>query len=407
MSASTAYEPDGLDLVPRVRERDWHAQCAWHRAVTSTSRIMSLSSLLHVAAALLLAACANKPDARAASSDADSAAAHHRARGDGDGRLDPNNRFAPGRTGVISDSGTAAKLISGRTMHDSVSYRAAIRAGTKALAAWPKGPAALDGSILPAHRVVAFYGNPLSKKMGVLGEYPVDVMLTKLDQQVAAWRQLDPSTPVQPALHLIAVVAQGAPGRDGLYRLRMDTSLIEKVYAWAERKHALLFLDIQVGGSTLQAELPRLLPFLKRPNVHLGIDPEFSMHYARQGMRPGTKIGMMDAADVNYAISTLVRLVQQERLPPKVLIVHRFTRRMVTNASQIRLDPRVQVVMNMDGWGPPWLKFDSYRDYEVSEPVQYTGFKLFYHNDVRKGDPLLTPAEVHHLLPRPLYIQYQ
>ncbi len=55
----------------------------------------------------------------------------------------------------------------------------------------------------------------------------------------------------------------------------MDTSLIEKVYGWAKRKNALLFLDIQVGHSTLQAELPRLLPFLSRPDVHLGIDPEF------------------------------------------------------------------------------------------------------------------------------------
>jgi hypothetical protein len=63
--------------------------------------------------------------------------------------------------------------------------------------------------------------------------------------------------------------------------------------------------------------------------------------------------------------------------------------------------------MDMDGWGPPWLKFDSYRDYIVSHPVQFTGFKLFYHNDVRKGDGLLTPSEVLRLLPRPMYIQYQ
>ncbi len=115
----------------------------------------------------------------------------------------------------------------------------------------------------------------------------------KLDQAVADWHRADPSTPIQPALHLIAVVAQGAPGRDGMYRLRMDTSLIEKVYGWAKRKNALLFLDIQVGHSTLQNELPRLLPFLSRPDVHLGIDPEFSMHYEREGMRPSSKIGEM------------------------------------------------------------------------------------------------------------------
>jgi hypothetical protein len=56
---------------------------------------------------------------------------------------------------------------------------------------------------------------------------------------------------------------------------------------------------------------------------------------------------------------------------------------MVTNAKQIKFHPEVQVVMNMDGWGAPWLKRDTYRDYIVREPVQFAGFKLFYHNDRR------------------------
>jgi len=67
----------------------------------------------------------------------------------------------------------------------------------------------------------------------------------------------------------------------------------------------------------------------------------------------------------------------------------------------------VQVVMDMDGWGPAWLKFDSYRDYIVQHPVQFTGIKMFYHNDSKAGGALLTPGEVLRLLPRPLYIQYQ
>src|SRR5207248_4765492 len=113
------------------------------------------------------------------------------------------------------------------------------------------------------------------------------------------------------------------------------------------------------------------------------------------------------AADVNYAVRTLEQVVSEHHLPPKVLIVHRFTRKMVFNANKIDVDPRVQVVMNMDGWGPPWLKFDSYKDYEVDEPVEYTGFKIFFHNDVKKGDKLLTPAELLHLRPKLVYIQYQ
>ena len=47
--------------------------------------------------------------------------------------------------------------------------------------------------------------------------------------------------PVQPALHLIVSVAQGAPGKDSMYRQRSDTGLIEKVYGWAKSKNAVLF----------------------------------------------------------------------------------------------------------------------------------------------------------------------
>ena len=136
----------------------------------------------------------------------------------------------------------------------------------------------------------------------------------------------------------------------------------------------------------------------------LAIDPEFSM---KDGSKPGTKIGTMTSSDVNYAINLLAGLVKQYNLPPKILIVHRFTRRMLADAKNIKLDPRVQVIINMDGWGQPWLKYDSYRAYFEAEPVEYTGFKLFYHNDTKKGDPLLTPAEVLMLNPKPLYIQYQ
>jgi hypothetical protein len=320
---------------------------------------------------------------------------------------------------VANDSATkdppiTVPSVKGRTKKDSLALVKAVRAGLENTN-WPvKTVAPLPGSILPARRIIAFYGNPLSKRMGILGELPPDKMLARLDKEVAEWQKADPSTPVQPALHLIAVVAQGMPGRDGKYRLRMADTLLEKVASWAATRNALLFLDVQVGQSTVQEELPRLIPFLKRPNVMLGIDPEFSMKPRmdkRKGEvvtdKPGARIGTMSSDDVNYAIGLLSDLVTKNNLPPKVLVVHRFTHTMLTGAKKIRLDPRVQVVINMDGWGAPWLKYDSYRVYVEQEPVQFTGFKLFYHNDAKLGDPILTPAEVLLLNPKPHYIQYQ
>lgn len=299
------------------------------------------------------------------------------------------------------------RLISGRSKHDSIAYASAVAYGRTMLANWPTAPAPIEGSLLPSHRIIAFYGNPVARKMGVLGEYPVDEMLAKLDTTVDEWQRADPITPALPALQLIAVTAQPLPGRDRMYRLRMDTSLIEKVYGWAQRKHGLLFLDVQLGHSTMQQELPRLLPFLSRPDVHLAIDPEFSMHHSKEGVVPGKKFGQVDATDVNWACEQLRQLVVEKHLPPKVLIIHRFRTEMVSNAKRIHLDPHVQIVMDMDGFGPPWQKFESYRDYIDAEPVEFTGFKLFFHNDAQGRRPLLTPLEVLGLQPRPLYIQYQ
>ena len=291
------------------------------------------------------------------------------------------------------------------------------RQDSVALASMTKGDSALDklwpvkmappiaGSLLPHNRILAFYGNPLSKKMGALGEYPKDVMLDMLEKEVDKWAKADPSHPEIPALHFIVTVAQGAPGKNGLYRLQMRDSMTNDIYSWAKAKHALMFLDVQAGKSTVEAEVPRLRPFLENPDVMLAIDPEFAM--APSGAVPSSRVGTVDAKDVNWAINFLDQIVREKHLPPKVLIVHRWTRKMVTNAKDIHPTPNVQVVMDMDGWGPPWLKFDSYHDYVKREPVQFTGFKLFYHNDTKKGNALLTPAEVLRLNPKPLYIQYQ
>ena len=261
----------------------------------------------------------------------------------------------------------------------------------------------LPNAILPKKRIVVYYGNPLSKKMGVLGEYPEPVMIAKLQQEVHNFEVADPSTPVLPGFHLIVSVAQGSPGKSGMYRLRMTDSTIDHWCKLAESKGYIIFLDVQVGHSTVQSELQPLIPYLKRPYVHLALDPEFSMHHASEGVVPGRKVGVMDAAEINYAIKTLADIVAQNNLPPKILVIHRYTQKMVTNYREIRPVPAVQVVMNMDGFGPPWLKRDSYDAYERMQPVQYTGFKLFYKND----KPMLTREEVVKLKPSPLFITFQ
>lgn len=263
----------------------------------------------------------------------------------------------------------------------------------------------LDGAILPFKRIVAYYGNLYSKRMGILGEYPPKELWKRLNVEVNAWEKADPSTPVQPAIHYIAVVAQGIPMKDGKYCKRMPDVQIDSALAIAKMGNAIVFLDIQVAQSNVQNEVPLLEKYLKMPQVHLAIDPEFSM---KEGNIPGHKIGTMDASDINFCSDYLAKLVRKNNLSPKILIVHRFTQGMVRNYKNIVLHPEVQIIMNMDGWGEPVLKHSTYILYIRKEPVQFTGFKLFYKNDLKKAPHrMLTPPELLKLKPQPIYIQYQ
>ncbi len=241
--------------------------------------------------------------------------------------------------------------------------------------------------------------------MGILGEYAEERMTEKLMVEVKRWNDADPETPVVPALHYIAVVAQGSAGKDGKYRFRMPDSEIDKVIKMAEKINGIVFLDIQVGFSNLQTEVPLFEKYLKMPQVHLGIDPEFSM---KGTIRPGKIVGTLSADDINFTANYLAKIVKENNLTPKILVVHRYTQKMVTNYDKIETLPEVQIVMNMDGWGEADRKIGTYKQFIYKEPVQFTGFKLFYKNDILEPETvLMEPQELLKLTPRPIYIQYQ
>jgi hypothetical protein len=261
------------------------------------------------------------------------------------------------------------------------------------------------GALLPFNRIVAYYGNFYTKDLGVLGEYPPQQMLAMLMGEVAKWQAADPTTPVIPALDYITVTAQGSPGADGKYRLRMPADQIEEAIALANQVHGIVFLDVQVGLSNVETEVPLLASYLAEPNVELALDPEFDMP---NGARPDSVIGTMSAADINFAANYLATIVRQDNLPPKILVVHRFTEKMVTDSQNITPLPEVEVVIDMDGWGTPAQKVKIYKEVITGYPVQFTGLKIFYKNDlIPPCNRLLTQKEILNLSPQPSYIQYQ
>ena len=81
---------------------------------------------------------------------------------------------------------------------------------------WPvkNQPLPLPGAILPQNRIVAYYGNLYSSRMGILGELPPKQLWERLLAEVRSWEKADSLTPVVPAIHYSAVVAQGNPLKD-------------------------------------------------------------------------------------------------------------------------------------------------------------------------------------------------
>jgi hypothetical protein len=257
------------------------------------------------------------------------------------------------------------------------------------------------GGPLTEHRLVSYYGHPLSEAMGVLGQYEPQQMVKHLKEQAKVYTKLDPDLPAEPTIELIASVAQGSPGPNGLYLRRTQPETIETYAKVAEDNGCLLLLDIQIGHSTIADEIEVIRPFLERPYVHLAIDTEYDM---APGEIPGEQIGSSSAEDIKGAARTLSEMVKKKDLPPKVLVIHQFAYEMITNKEAIEPISNVEIALHADGFGTPEQKIKKYEALVTQQPIQYGGFKLFYDQDT----PLLSPKQVLEALePNPAVVSYQ
>lgn len=253
---------------------------------------------------------------------------------------------------------------------------------------------------METHRIITLYGHPHDPNMGILGEHPMEDLLPILETQRSEYEAIDPSRPVVGAFEIIATVAQQKPGADGTYILDTDIETLTKYVDFAAQNNLLVFLDVQIGRGTVAMEFEKVRPLLARPNVHLAIDPEFSMD---EGEIPGQSIGSVNASSIAYAQAELAAMVEQLNLPPKMLIVHQFQEDMITDKMALTSVPGVELIIDADGFGAPEMKTAVYDILVRDEPVGYAGIKLFYKQDT----PLLTPADVLKLLPAPDVIIYQ
>ncbi|MGF2616314.1 hypothetical protein FZC84_00840 [Rossellomorea vietnamensis] len=263
-----------------------------------------------------------------------------------------------------------------------------------------KGAEDLSDGPLKDHRIVSYYGHPSSVNMGILGEHSPEVFMDKLVEQTKAYSELDPERPAIPAIELISTVAQRSPGEDGDYIVPTSDDQIEEYAQLAKEHNALLILDVQLARDTVMNQVKSLEKYLKMPHVHLAIDTEFQV---KEGQVPGIDLGTVDGEEIQEAIDYVSNLAEDNGLPDKVVIVHQFAEKVLTNKDAIQPTENVEVVLNFDGHGIAGIKRAGYNEHVQKQPIQYGGFKVFY----KKDEPLMTPKDVLELDPAPVFVNYQ
>jgi hypothetical protein len=255
-------------------------------------------------------------------------------------------------------------------------------------------PAAIGG-----RRLVAFYGVPIGRGLGILGAHEVTTTLRLLRDTAEAYRQVDPCVEVVPVFHTVVTIADAHPGEDGDYSHRLSPETLRWWLDTAAAQGVWVVLDVQPGRSPLTSELSFVEPFLQEPNVHLAVDPEFMV--GDEGI-PGKNLGRIDGETLN-AVQAWLNGVAERSGQHKILVVHQFDSSMIENKAAIQDYPLVDLVWDADGYGPPGAKSGDYNQYRGEPGFEYGGLKLFYNLD----KPLMTPAQVLALEPRPAYVVYQ
>ncbi|MCW2133597.1 hypothetical protein [Arthrobacter sp. VKM Ac-2550] len=254
----------------------------------------------------------------------------------------------------------------------------------------------------PSRRMVALYGHPSGPALGALGEQDVEAAIDRAKKLAGEYKGLS-DEPVIPAFEIIATVATGSAGEDGDYSSATDIDLLRTWVDAAGEAGMYVVLDLQPGRTDFLTQAKAYEELLKEPHVGLALDPEWRL---LDGERHMEQIGSVTAAEINEVSDWLARLTLENNLPQKVLILHQFQLRMISNREQLETGhDELAVVIHADGHGGPGQKLETWRALRQDLPDDvWMGWKNFYDEDTPMFSPERTYGDVK---PAPWFVSYQ
>jgi hypothetical protein len=255
--------------------------------------------------------------------------------------------------------------------------------------------------LFPGHRLVALYGNPGTPALGALGQQGLTASIARVSGLAARYRQLS-SVPVVPTFEIIATVAQGSAGPNGLYSYESPVASLRPWVQQATAAGLYVLLDLQPGRASLLAQARMYQSLLKLPDVGLALDPEWQLG---PGELPLQQIGSVNIAEVNSVIGWLAGLTARYHLPQKLLVLHQFRLSMILGEAGLDTHHAdLAIVIHMDGQGSPGDKVQTWDAVTAAAP---SGVSFGWKNFLVKDHPMLTPWETMHRAPQPVMISYQ
>jgi hypothetical protein len=252
------------------------------------------------------------------------------------------------------------------------------------------------------NHIIAYYGHPKSKIMGIVGRHPIPELAGLLKKAASEYDSSNSDKGILPAFYLIYGTCQPA-GEINI----IDRKLVESYIEYALANGFLVYLDHQIGKYTVEQALNQILPFLKYPNVHLALDPEW------RTIRPMREVGSITGKELNAAQLQMKEYMAANNIQGKrQLVIHQFQSKMIRDIKDTKstYDP-VILVHATSGWGSPESKISTHNRNALASNIPYKGFKLWYYYSSKHGvhydRPLMTPSQVLRLNPEPGLIIYQ